>query len=128
MLAHKQEEQEQLQQSAVTKAASATPRPQASPASSGLSDRALNESRILNESNSDTDRVTQFLEANECLEFRSIFMQHEIDADTIPYLTETDLIAMGIHSVGPRRKLLTLCQTAGGSPSIASKLRQRQFK
>lgn len=71
------------------------------------------------------DGVMEFLQANQCMEFYHIFRQHEIDADTIPYLTETDLIAMGVHSVGPRRKLLTLCHTAGGSPSIASKIRHR---
>ena len=72
---------------------------------------------------SKVDGVHEFLEANQCMEFYHIFVQHEIDADTIPYLTETDLIAMGVHSVGPRRKLLTLCHTAGGSPSIASRIR-----
>jgi hypothetical protein len=37
---------------------------------------------------------------------------NEIDFDTLPYLTETDLITMGIKAVGPRRKLLTLCRTS----------------
>ena len=74
------------------------------------------------------DGVYRFLEANDCLDFYDTFVQHEIDADTIPYLTETDLITMGVHSVGRRRKLLTLCQTLGLSPSpaIGARMRFRQ--
>merc|ERR1711957_883629 len=74
------------------------------------------------------DGVYRFLEANDCLDLYDTFVQHEIDADTIPYLTETDLITMGVHSVGRRRKLLTLCQTLGLSPSpaIGARMRFRQ--
>ena len=52
--------------------------------------------------------------------YEPAFREHEIDAEVLRQLTETDLAALGLP-IGPRRKLLTaiaaLRQRAGPSPA-----------
>jgi len=56
--------------------------------------------------------VAAWLEQHDLGEFDTVFAANQIEYDTLPYLTETDLITMGIKAVGPRRKLLTICRAS----------------
>eukprot|EP00698_Gefionella_okellyi_P004620 TRINITY_DN14226_c0_g1_i1.p1 TRINITY_DN14226_c0_g1~~TRINITY_DN14226_c0_g1_i1.p1 ORF type:complete len:576 (-),score=90.03 TRINITY_DN14226_c0_g1_i1:106-1833(-) len=38
------------------------------------------------------------------------FKAHEVDIETLPNLTESDLISMGIDAIGPRRRILAACE------------------
>jgi len=70
-------------------------------------------------------RVRMWLQNNELTEYEALFLGHEVEFETIPYLTESDLLAMGVKAVGPRRKLLTACQIQISNSPLGGRLRQR---
>ncbi|CAM6111862.1 unnamed protein product [Calypogeia fissa] len=57
-----------------------------------------------------SDDVKDWLDKLNLSRYHSLFVEQEIDWDTLPWLTEEDLVFMGISAIGPRRKMFLAIQ------------------
>ncbi|KAF0913958.1 hypothetical protein E2562_025370 [Oryza meyeriana var. granulata] len=57
------------------------------------------------ENNVETRRVMEWLRNLELSKYEEIFIKEEVDWETLQWLTEEDLLGMGITSLGPRKKI-----------------------
>ncbi|KAK9213092.1 hypothetical protein WN943_002479 [Citrus x changshan-huyou] len=59
----------------------------------------------------DVSPVVEFLHSLGLARYEEAFVREEIDWDTLKWLTEEDLIGIGVTALGPRKKILhTLCE------------------
>ena len=58
-----------------------------------------------------THLVERWLQNLGLARYVPVFKKHEVDWDTLPELTEADLLSMQIEAVGSRRKLLSAITT-----------------
>ncbi|BBM99861.1 DNA cross-link repair 1A protein [Marchantia polymorpha subsp. ruderalis] len=56
------------------------------------------------------EKVKQWLKALNLSRYLECFNQHEIDWDTLQWLTDEDLVVIGVACLGPRRKILGALQ------------------
>ncbi|GAB2238542.1 hypothetical protein Droror1_Dr00016444 [Drosera rotundifolia] len=50
--------------------------------------------------------VLQWLRSLDLAKYEDVFVKEEIDWDTLPWLTDEDLVGIGITALGPRKKIL----------------------
>ncbi|KAI0494571.1 hypothetical protein KFK09_024709 [Dendrobium nobile] len=54
----------------------------------------------------DTNPVLEWLRALDLCRYEEAFIREEVDWDTLQWLTEEDLISIGVVAVGPRKKIV----------------------
>ncbi|KAK8941701.1 DNA cross-link repair protein SNM1 [Platanthera guangdongensis] len=54
----------------------------------------------------DTNPVLEFLRALDLCRYEEVFVKEEIDWDTLQWLTEEELISIGVVALGPRKKIV----------------------
>lgn len=59
--------------------------------------------------------VTEWLEELGLGKYADMFEMHEVDEEALPLLTLQDLKEMGVHAVGPRRKLYSAIKQLAGT-------------
>ncbi|XP_027121718.1 uncharacterized protein [Coffea arabica] len=76
----------------------------------------------------DVNGVSLWLEELGLGKFAELFEMHEVDEETLPFLTFEDLKDMGIVSVGPRRKLFNAIQQLKGGRHVGVCIKLMSFK
>uniref|UniRef100_A0A0E0IKA7 SAM domain-containing protein n=1 Tax=Oryza nivara TaxID=4536 RepID=A0A0E0IKA7_ORYNI len=70
-----------------------------------------NQNEPCGESNVEKRRVMEWLRNLGLSKYEEIFIKEEVDWETLQWLTEEDLLGMGITSLGPRKKIAhALCE------------------
>ena len=65
------------------------------------------------------DDLDKWLQELGLVQYAKAFRDHDVDGAVLPHLTETDLVGLGLSSIGHRRKLLAAIatlQVGTGSP------------
>eukprot|EP00002_Diphylleia_rotans_P035728 TRINITY_DN7825_c0_g1_i2.p1 TRINITY_DN7825_c0_g1~~TRINITY_DN7825_c0_g1_i2.p1 ORF type:complete len:430 (+),score=98.39 TRINITY_DN7825_c0_g1_i2:311-1600(+) len=65
-------------------------------------------------------QVQSWLASQKLERYATEFNQHEIDFETLPLLTDQDLIDIGIKAIGPRRKILSQISARRQIPTSSS--------
>ncbi|KAG6542227.1 hypothetical protein Mapa_016355 [Marchantia paleacea] len=66
------------------------------------------------------EKVKQWLEGLNLSRYLESFNQHEIDWDTLQWLTDEDLVVIGVACLGPRRKILGALQGLKSGETVKS--------